>query len=88
MTTLITHKTLGGTTRRCDSRCYDAEGRRCRCICGGLNHGKGERRAIESTGRLLGELVAVDGVDVPILPREERENPEAGLKAYPLFESD
>jgi hypothetical protein len=27
---------------RCDKTCYDAKGRRCRCICGGRNHGAGE----------------------------------------------
>lgn len=28
--------------RRCDSRCYNAKGDHCTCICGGKNHGKGQ----------------------------------------------
>lgn len=27
-------------TRRCDSRCHNAKGKRCGCICGGFFHGK------------------------------------------------
>lgn len=28
-----------GRVRRCDSRCHNARGRRCRCWCGGYFHG-------------------------------------------------
>ena len=29
-----------GKVRRCDSRCHNAKGTRCRCWCGGTFHGK------------------------------------------------
>lgn len=28
-----------GWRRRCDAKCYEAEGRECRCVCGGRFHG-------------------------------------------------
>ena len=28
-----------GRVRRCDSRCHNAKGKRCRCFCGGFFHG-------------------------------------------------
>ena len=35
--------------RRCDARCYNAKHGKCRCICGGENHGKGLRQVIEQS---------------------------------------
>jgi len=33
---------------RCDARCHDGQpGARCTCVCGGQNHGRGLRYAIE-----------------------------------------
>lgn len=34
---------LSSDTHRCDARCYDAKSSpdKCRCICGGKNHGIG-----------------------------------------------
>lgn len=34
------------SVRRCDSRCYDAKGKVCRCICCGAHHGKGLDAAV------------------------------------------
>lgn len=34
---------------RCDAKCYQANHRGCDCICGGKNHGVGERLATEYT---------------------------------------
>jgi hypothetical protein len=31
----------GDAWRRCDARCHHAKGDKCRCICGGRNHGRG-----------------------------------------------
>ena len=46
MTTIITRKNKDGAiTRRCDARCYNAKCKKCRCVCGGLNHGKGLEEA-------------------------------------------
>jgi hypothetical protein len=46
MSTLIQHG-----KRRCDAQCYMSTTPidRCRCVCGGMNHGIGEEAAIERT---------------------------------------
>jgi ribosome-associated translation inhibitor RaiA len=44
MTTLL-KLGFGQNTRRCDAKCYNATGAECECICGGLNHGEGLRKA-------------------------------------------
>ena len=48
MTTLIVAYDKSGPIGRCDARCYDAKGDRCRCICGGRNHGVGLRKALDN----------------------------------------
>ncbi len=53
MATLLTVGNSEGE-RRCDAKCYDAEGGDCDCVCGGKNHGAGLQRALENT-RELGE---------------------------------
>lgn len=50
MTTLILcTKPDGSNIGRCDARCYEAKGPTCKCICGGMNHGKGLDSAIRNT---------------------------------------
>ena len=39
---------------RCDSRCHDAKGGECKCICGGALHGVGARIAAEDAFESLG----------------------------------
>ena len=34
---------------KCDSNCYDAKHPECDCICGGRNHGVGQKKATENT---------------------------------------
>lgn len=51
MTTLISCGNSEGT-RNCDSKCYDAKGKKCVCCCGGLNHGVGLKQAQENTQQL------------------------------------
>ena len=51
MTTLMSFTNSNGT-RRCDSRCYNGKGHRCRCICGGQNHGVGLDEAVKNTRTL------------------------------------
>ncbi len=34
---------------RCDARCYDGTGERCRCICGRINHAVGLQTAARQT---------------------------------------
>ncbi|MBA7647487.1 hypothetical protein ES703_55259 [subsurface metagenome] len=33
--------------RRCDARCHNAKGTRCRCWCNGRYHGLGHKKAIQ-----------------------------------------
>lgn len=50
MTTLIVAREKDGSLAgRCDARCYNAKKPRCRCVCGGYNHGVGIDDAIENT---------------------------------------
>lgn len=44
--TIIFHTAADGKTRRCTAQCYNATGKKCRCICGGRNHGVGLGEAI------------------------------------------
>jgi hypothetical protein len=50
--------------RRCTSACYDAKRDKCVCCCGGANHGKGLRGALEGQEERFGMrkmLVALRG---------------------------
>lgn len=38
----------GKRGRACGGKCYNAKGDKCTCLCGGLNHGKGDKKAIEN----------------------------------------
>jgi len=40
MPTLIESLSGSGRRRRCDGTCHSAKGPVCRCICGGLYHGR------------------------------------------------
>lgn len=55
MSTLITVKNSQGVIGRCDERCYNAVTRRCKCCCGGVNHGVGLNKAITNTRRMYDE---------------------------------
>jgi len=73
-----------GWRRGCDSRCHEAKGRECHCICGGRFHGANrgydvreefERAACEAleeglplSARLAGELKAEGATDVKLAP--------------------
>lgn len=49
MATLIAVYTSSGCVGRCDAKCYNALELGCDCICGGINHGAGEAKAIDNT---------------------------------------
>jgi len=38
-----------GEGRACDSKCHNAKGSTCHCICGGMNHGAGTNQALQNT---------------------------------------
>lgn len=50
--TIMLVSVKNGKKRVCDDKCYNATGKRCTCICGGANHGKGEEQAFENTEKL------------------------------------
>lgn len=45
-----------GETGKCDSRCYDARTKRCRCCCGGRNHGVGLNQAIKNAPDIVKQV--------------------------------
>lgn len=47
--------------RRCDAKCYNAKGKKCKCICGAINHGKGIDFAIQNALYTLNLLENFDG---------------------------
>jgi hypothetical protein len=57
MTTLIAAYNSEGCIGRCDSKCHDAEGPDCDCICGGKNHGVGIKQAFANTQEMALETV-------------------------------
>ncbi|MDD5701388.1 MAG: hypothetical protein PHU23_04980 [Dehalococcoidales bacterium] len=40
MTTIMSWGNSSGTKGRCDARCHNAKGEKCKCMCGGRFHGK------------------------------------------------
>ncbi len=68
MATLIINHNSNGSTRRCDATCYNAKHDKCRCICGGKNHGKGFEQAKKNTI----EMIEADpSIIAKIVPRQE-----------------
>jgi len=47
--TLISVYNSAGCVGTCDARCYGARHLACDCVCGGSNHGRGERLAVANT---------------------------------------
>jgi len=56
MAVVVRVENSDGVVGQCDAKCYDAEGGRCSCICGGANHGQGLTMAL-AKGRELAEVV-------------------------------
>lgn len=65
---MVTLISTGGALgdRRCDAKCYDADGGRCACICGGANHGVGRTQASDQTAVMAETLMRRHGGDVTI----------------------
>ena len=45
--------------RKCDARCYNAKGKKCTCVCGGINHGIGLEAALEKMNVIIDALCDV-----------------------------
>lgn len=43
MTTIMSWGNSSGTRGRCDARCHNAKGSKCKCMCGGKYHGSANR---------------------------------------------
>lgn len=57
MACLIYASNSSGCTGKCDANCYEATGHECDCICGGMNHGVGLKRAIDNTSQYADEWI-------------------------------
>ena len=60
MATIYAVYNSDGCVGRCDARCYDAKGPDCNCICGGANHGVGEKIAREDCSELSDDELKAD----------------------------
>lgn len=47
--TLIAVYNSEGCLGRCNALCYEATTPNCECVCGGANHGAGQKQAIDNT---------------------------------------
>lgn len=66
MSTIICIVGVDGEVSRCDAKCYAATVPRCRCVCGGLNHGKGITVALAQTRELAEQLSSAGGAPCKI----------------------
>jgi hypothetical protein len=59
MATLIAVYNSDGCVGRCDAKCHEAASPACECdcICGGRNHGVGEKKAVENTQQYCEEMI-------------------------------
>jgi len=55
MTTYMTWETAGGKKGRCDAKCHNARGQKCRCMCRGNLHGSAIGKTPEEARRLRDE---------------------------------
>jgi len=70
VTTLISQRIGSDHERRCDARCYNADGPECDCCCGGMNHGQGLRVALDNTADLCaGQLAYIKAQGFELDPR-------------------
>ena len=58
MAVLMELRINGRIVARCTDVCFEAKNPRCKCICGGNNHGKGYNAAVENTLREADEWLA------------------------------
>lgn len=70
-----------GPLGECTAKCYDADGGRCRCVCGGRNHGVGEEQALANALQFAGEW----SCEVEVDERAKQQNlwPNDLSKYYP-----
>ena len=54
----------GEGERRCDAKCYEATNSKCTCICGGMNHGVGLKRAQDNTLQVAEKICVEHGIQI------------------------
>lgn len=57
MATMISAHDSSGCIGRCDAKCYNATTPHCECICGGMNHGVGQKQAENNTIELAEQWI-------------------------------
>ena len=68
--TLIHVGNSSGNVGRCDAKCYNAQDEHCDCVCGGANHGKGLKKAMENTRKHAEKILAAHPDAKPFLDSE------------------
>lgn len=61
-------------TGKCDANCYEATGGTCDCICGGVNHGVGLKKAKENTAIMADKWIENYAKEKGIDPKEVKVN--------------
>lgn len=70
MSVILAVTNKDGKTRRCNATCYNAKGTRCRCVCGGKNHGVGLEAAVSNNHVLVKRLSEGDGATAYAVPHQ------------------
>lgn len=68
-----------GVIGRCDERCYDGIARKCRCCCGGVNHGVGLKKAVSNARNLYEAVIILNCPPSKDLPKVTRFRPVQGV---------
>lgn len=91
MSSIISYPTASGHVFRCDATCINAQGQRCRCICGGVYHGAGNtpgelQRRIKAHGRQVLEDAA--GIAAQLEEDLWKNIPNDPLPLFPSLEAN
>ncbi len=73
---LLRQKIIGqGKARVCNQSCYEAKSPVCHCICGGKNHGQGERQARINVREIFLPLIEAQEAKVMEAVRHQEQLP-------------
>lgn len=57
MTLIASYDSEGRCLARCDANCHNATKPICTCVCGGMNHGVGIKKAMANTREYAEEMI-------------------------------
>lgn len=87
---VITGKTRLGLRVFCGAACYNAQTKKCSCVCSGYNHGKGLAAALRNATAILPEITELWDAIHPHEPlveiRARHKTPEPS-STFPLFDA-